>query len=127
MCDIGKRIKTRRIELELSAEELSELVGLSPATIYRYENGDIRKVNTTKLQAFARALKTSEAYLMGWVSENEELAEEQEDDDLWELRESFRRNPEMRVLFSAAKNASAKQLKQAVAILEALKASDGNA
>ena len=126
MCDIGKRIKARRIEHELSAEELSELVGLSPATIYRYENGDIRKVNTTKLQAFARALKTSEAYLMGWVSENEELAEERED-DLWELRESFRRNPEMRVLFSAAKNATSKQLKQAVAILEALKASDGNA
>lgn len=126
MCDIGKRIKDRRIELGLSAEDLAELVGLSAATIYRYENGDIRKVNTTKLQAFANALKTTEAYLMGWVTTNEELAEER-DDDIWEYREAVRRNPEMRILFDAAKGATAKQLKQAVAILEALKASDGNA
>lgn len=125
MCDIGKRIKDRRIELGLSAEDLAVLVGLSSATIYRYENGDIRKVNTTKLQAFANALKTTEAYLMGWVTANEELAEERED-DAWEYREAVRRNPEMRILFDAAKGATAKQLKQAVAILEALKASDGN-
>lgn len=126
MCDIGKRIKDRRIELGLSAEDLAELVGLSAATIYRYENGDIRKVNTTKLQAFANALKTTEAYLMGWVTTNEELAEER-DDDIWEYREAVRRNPEMRILFDAAKGATSKQLKQAVAILEALKASEGNA
>lgn len=71
MLDIGTRIKERRLQLGLSAEELAPLVGLSAATIYRYENGDIKKVNTTKLQSFAKALKTNESYLMGWISECE--------------------------------------------------------
>ena len=71
MLDIGTRIKERRLQLGLSAEELAPLVGLSAATIYRYENGDIKKVNTTKLQSFAKALKTSESYLMGWIAERE--------------------------------------------------------
>lgn len=52
---------------------------------------------------------------------------EDTEDDVWEYREAVRRNPEMRILFDAAKGATSKQLKQAVAILEALKASEGNA
>lgn len=47
------------------------------------------------------------------------------DDEIWELRETMRRDPNMRVLFSTARNATPKQLKQAIAVLEALKASDG--
>lgn len=79
---IGQRIKDRRIQRGLSAEELAPLVGLSPATIYRYENGDIKKVNTNKLQLFADALHTTAAYLMGWVSDPDEIAIENENTDL---------------------------------------------
>lgn len=71
MCEVGKRIRNRRIELGYSAEDLAPMVGLSPATIYRYENGDIKKVSTTKLKPFAAALRTTEAYLMGWTSNSE--------------------------------------------------------
>lgn len=128
MLDIGKRIKERRLELGLSAEDLAPMVGLSPATIYRYENGDIKKVNTNKLQPFAKALRTTESYLMGWQEENEAIdsysIDENDDTELWELRETLRRNPEVRTLFSTAKNATPKQIRQAVAVLQALKASD---
>lgn len=55
---------------------------------------------------------------------NAESEVRHEDDELWELRETMRQNPNMRVLFSTAKNATPKQLKQAIAVLEALKASD---
>ena len=80
MNDIGKRIKERRLHLKLSAEELAPMVGLSAATIYRYENGEIKKVNTNKLSPFAKALNTSEAYLMGWVdSPNVEVEAENAD------------------------------------------------
>ena len=70
MLNIGKRIKELRIKHGLSAEDLAPLVGLSPATIYRYENGDIKQVNTTKLQSFAKVLNTTEAYLMGWMEDD---------------------------------------------------------
>ena len=39
--DIGERIKKRRKELGLSAEQIAEKLGVSPATIYRYESNDI--------------------------------------------------------------------------------------
>ena len=124
MFDVGKRIKERRIELGLSAEELAPMVGLSPATIYRYENGEIKKVNTTKLQPFAKALKTTEAYLMGWSEKIENNQEVQEDDELYELREAMRRNPKVRILFSAARGIKEEHIELATAMLNALKGND---
>lgn len=45
---------------------------------------------------------------------------QQEDDELWELRESMRRNPDMKVLFSLTKNAKPKAIRQAIAVIKAL-------
>lgn len=38
---IGKRIKLRRIELGLSADELAERIQKNRATVYRYEGDEI--------------------------------------------------------------------------------------
>ena len=65
----GKRIKARRKQLGMSAETLASMVGMSPTTIYRYENGEIEKVDSTKLEPIAVALATTPAYLMGWEDE----------------------------------------------------------
>lgn len=53
----------------MSAETLASIIGVSPTTIYRYENGDIERVDSTKLEPIAYALKTTPAYLMGWETE----------------------------------------------------------
>ena len=124
MDNIGKRIKERRIQMGISAEELAPMVGLSAATIYRYDKGDIKKVNTTKLQPFAKALETTEAYLMGWEDAAESEAEADQESELWELREELRRNPDIRMLFSASKGAKKEHIQAAVAILNTLKGYD---
>lgn len=62
----GQRIKARRKELGLSAEKVADVLGVSPATIYRYENGDIEKVPGDSLEPIARILCTTPAALMGW-------------------------------------------------------------
>lgn len=62
----GDLIKIRRKEIAMSAERLAEKVGVSPATIYRYEKGDIEKVPVDVLKNIASALNTTPAYLMGW-------------------------------------------------------------
>lgn len=64
--NIGDRIKQRRIELGLDADELASRIGKSRATVYRYENGDIENMPTTVLEPIAKALNTTPAYLMGW-------------------------------------------------------------
>ena len=40
----GERMKERRKSLGISAEYVAEKLGVSPATIYRYEKGDIEKM-----------------------------------------------------------------------------------
>lgn len=62
----GQRMSNRRKELCLSAERIAELLGVSPATIYRYENGSIDKIPGDRLAPIADALQTTPAYLMGW-------------------------------------------------------------
>ena len=62
----GQRMKARRKELGLSAEYIANHLNLSPATIYRYENGDIDKVPGDILEPLAAILQTTPAHLMGW-------------------------------------------------------------
>lgn len=65
----GERIKTKRIERGMSADELADIIGVSRSTIFRYENGDIEKFPVDRLEPIAKALNTSVAYLMGWEND----------------------------------------------------------
>lgn len=62
----GKRIKERRKQLGISAEQLADSLGVSATTIYRYEKGDIEKMPVDILEPIARLLATTPAWLMGW-------------------------------------------------------------
>jgi transcriptional regulator with XRE-family HTH domain len=63
---IGERIKSARVALGYSAEQVAEFLGVSPATIYRYENGDISKLPSKFIKPLADFLCVSPSYLMGW-------------------------------------------------------------
>ena len=63
---VGERIKQRRLDIGMSADELGQYIGKSRATIYRYENGDIENVPTNIIKTMAEALCTSVEKLMGW-------------------------------------------------------------
>ena len=63
-------IKNRRIELGMSQEELAEKMGYtSRSTIAKIESGK-NDIPQSKIQAFAKALKTTPSILMGWESDN---------------------------------------------------------
>jgi transcriptional regulator with XRE-family HTH domain len=53
----------------LSAEHIAKALGVSPATIYRYEKGDIEKVPGDLLEPLSIALGTTPQYLMGWTED----------------------------------------------------------
>lgn len=63
--DIGEKIKERRKELDISAVQLAERLGMSKATIHRYENGDIRTIKLPVIEAMAAALKVNPLWLLG--------------------------------------------------------------
>jgi repressor LexA len=63
----GAWMKKKRRELGLSLEDVGRAVGLSKATVYKYESGSISNVTVEKLEAIARLLNTNPAILMDWV------------------------------------------------------------
>lgn len=63
---IGERIRARRKEIGMSADELGKRLGKDRSTVFRYEKGDIEKVPIDILEPIAEALNTTPAALMGW-------------------------------------------------------------
>lgn len=62
--NIGRRMKMRREELDLSLAEVGARIGTSASVVQRWENGYIQSIKTTKLQQIAKALQTNVEYLL---------------------------------------------------------------
>lgn len=88
---IGQRIKERRKELKISADELGRRLGKDRSTIYRYENGDIENMPLDILEPIAEALDTTPQYLMDWEEKKPPA-------------ESERLSPNMQALIDFAKS-----------------------
>ena len=72
VCDLFENIKRSRLELNMTKEELAEKMGYtSRSTIAKIELG-VNDITQSKIIAFAKVLKTTPGYLMGWESEAEE-------------------------------------------------------
>lgn len=113
MLELYQNIKRLRNELGMTQTELAHLVGYADKSmIARVEAGQV-DLGQSKIEAFAAALNTTPAKLIGWD------AEEQNRDAV--LQEAFDRRPEMRMLFSVAESASAEDIQKAIRIIEALK------
>lgn len=63
---IGDRINKKRLEKGMTLEELGRKAGVSKVTIHKYESKDITNIPSDRIEAMARALNVSPAYLMGW-------------------------------------------------------------
>ncbi|MBR2408959.1 MAG: helix-turn-helix domain-containing protein [Lachnospiraceae bacterium] len=70
---IGQRIRARRKELHISADELGKMLGKDRSTIFRYEKGDIENLPLDILKPIADALDVTPSYLMGWEPEMEQI------------------------------------------------------
>lgn len=81
MSTTGRRIKERRQELGLSAEELAAKVDISPATIYRYENGQIDGLPINKLLSICKVLNASPMDFIDWDERKDQHKKEMESVD----------------------------------------------
>lgn len=70
---IGQRIRARREELNMTQEELAKKLGYANrSSVNKVETS--REVSMKKIDAFAKALDTTTAYLMGWENFTEQAA-----------------------------------------------------
>lgn len=63
---VGDRIRQARLEQDVTQQELADCIGVSKQAVYKYENNIVTNIPTDKVDAIARRLKVSPAYLMGW-------------------------------------------------------------
>ncbi len=61
---IGRRIRERRIAINMSIERLAKILNVDRSTIYRYETDSIKKMSYEVLLPLADALKTTPFYLV---------------------------------------------------------------
>lgn len=71
MTTIGDRIKARRLELDMSQDELARLVGYKSRSSINKIESDGRLLPQRKIMEIANALNTTPAYIMGWEESNE--------------------------------------------------------
>ena len=69
MC-INKRLEIRRKELNLTLEQVGNLVGVSKSTVLKWETGFIENMKRDKIQLLANALRVSPLWIMGLEEED---------------------------------------------------------
>lgn len=109
---IGERIKLARLALGYSAEQVAAFLGVSPATIYRYENGDIAKLPSKHIKPLAEFLCVSPSYLMAWEGDGQSM-------DLQLFNEYNTQDPQIRLVVDLMETMTDEQKQQVVAIVRA--------
>src|SRR5882757_1745026 len=64
---VGNRIRSRRLEMKLSQQQLADALGVSFQQVQKYEKG-VNRVGVGRLQQIADFLKTDMTYFMGDLS-----------------------------------------------------------
>ena len=77
---IAETIRKRREELDITLLDIAKKVGMSEATIQRYESGKIKHIRQDKIVPLAAALKLTPAELLGWEVETPSPATSKESD-----------------------------------------------
>lgn len=115
--------KDRLTELLDAAPEsdatIASLLGVSKQTISAWKNG-IRSPKRPTIEYLANYFGVSVSWLMGY-DVPKDAEDRSSDDDVWEIREALRKNPELQILFRASHNATAEDLLEAAELIKARK------
>lgn len=68
--DLGEKIKRRRMDLELTLEEVGNIAGVTKSTVMKWETGSIENMRRDKISLLAEALKVSPLWIMGLEDKN---------------------------------------------------------
>lgn len=84
--EVGERIKQRREELKMTQDELAQKVGYTSRSSVAKVEANANGMVQSKLVAFANALQTTPAYLLGWDDEDAEKKNDAITDIILKLR-----------------------------------------
>lgn len=120
---IADNIKRLRETYGLTQAELGAIAGVTDKAVSTWESGE-KAPRMGAVQKIADHFGISKSAILLDETDRERSPAPM-DPDLAHLLESLRTRPEMRMLFDLADNATAEDVRKAVAIIEALMREDG--
>ena len=124
---IGEKIKELREEKGMTLEEVGNIVGVGKSTVRKWETGMIANMRRDKIAKLASALGTTPAYLMGWTEETspESPTDGQGkyylNDETARVAQEVFDDPDLRMLFNAARDAKPEDIRLAAEMLKRFK------
>lgn len=116
-------IKELRKNNGLTMKDVAKKVGVSEATISRWESGQIANMKRDKIALLADTLHINPSDILGI---DEHRHGYYTDPEVAALAEEARTNPELRILFSAAKNISKENMQKTLEYIKFLKSQEHN-
>jgi len=94
---LGERLKNLRIKRGLTLDEVARKIGVSNATVSRWETGEIKAIGSDKIGALADVLGTTTEYLLGRSNNvdteaDEDTAESEAETDDTTVTSKFAKN-----------------------------------
>ena len=120
-------VKELRLRAGMQQKEIAIAVGVSRPTVSEWEH---QKKDPTgeRLKKLAALFNVPTGVILGMVPIPDETSavtdETNTDDELWELREALRRDPDRRALLQLAQHGTAQDVRQVAALIDALRATN---
>ncbi len=118
--EIKDIIKIHRVKCNLTQKELGEMVGVSEATVCRWESGAIASLKQNKIKALAKALNISEAELIPGAKVDD-VPGYYTDGDTAILAQQLHDDPNLRVLMDASRKLKPEELQAVIALVKTMK------
>lgn len=95
---LGEKIRKRRIELNMTMDDLGNAIGVQRSAINKYEKGMITDLKRSTIHALATALQVSPLYLLDDDNGDEERLE------------ALHQNPQLGMLFDRSRKMSSEDV-----------------
>lgn len=127
--DIGDFLRKQRTRKELTQKEVADFVGVTEATVSRWESGEIGNMRRDRIAKLAAILNISPLHLMGDINDPNHPWHDYSKPDVHEyytdpetalLAQEAHDNPDLRILFDASRKLSPKDLKTVTALVRSL-------
>lgn len=87
-----KRIKELRENSDITLKDMAKIIGVSEATVQRYESGKIHELPYKVIEAYAEKFNVNPSYIMGWQESPGQLSIFDLDKNLKVTRDSINKN-----------------------------------
>lgn len=120
-------VKELRERAGMQQKEVAMAVGVSRPTVSEWEHQK-KDPSGERLIKLADLFGVSTGVILGYdpfpgkATTPDDMTDDER--EMWELREAVRRDPGRRMLFNLAKNGTAQDVRQAVALIDALRATN---